>query len=200
MNRTEFLQRFYLHPQPQVTWPLSSQSDSLRPSAVLVALQETARGLDIILTRRATHLRFHAQQICFAGGRSDTQDKNLLATALREAREEIGVQSSHIDVIAPLPPQPVLTRFMIHPYLAFIDRNAVFTPDPREVQEIIRVPVHFALQHTQHFVQPIERDLYQELVFIPFAGQVIWGATAAIIRRLADHIHPAQKGLYRPVR
>lgn len=201
MTRNEFLRRFYLQPAPKVSWRGPLWDDiQLHQSAVLVALQERNHGLDLILTRRPAHMRFHAHQICFAGGRQDPNDACLQATALREAEEELGLKEHQVELIAPLPTQPVLTRFMIHPYLAFIDPNVQLVPDPNEVQEVIRAPLHRALDHSSHFTQKVERLLYHELVFIPMDGQVIWGATAAIIRRLADHIYPQRRALYRPVR
>ncbi|RUO35268.1 CoA pyrophosphatase [Aliidiomarina sanyensis] len=200
MHREQFLQKFYLRPQPNVPWQSPEMQHGFRPSAVLVALQERDHGLDLILTRRSANLRFHAHQICFAGGRRDDEDPHLMATALREAEEEIGLRPDQVEVIATLPPQPVLTRYMIHPYLGFIAPDVQLAPEPGEVQEIVRVPLARVLQHEQHFIQPIDRAIYHELVFIPLDGQVIWGATAAIIRRLADHLYPERQALYRPVR
>ncbi len=199
MNRQQFLQQFLLHPQPSIEWP----SIDLHQSAVFVALQERPYGLDLILTRRSENLRNHAHQICFPGGRQDLSDTSLLHTALREVEEELGVSPQQIEILGKLPCQPVLTRFMIHPYIGFIDANATFRPDPREVSEVVRVPLQRMIDHRVHYTKrfkskQIKQLPYHELVFIPVDGQLVWGATAAIIRRLADQLHPENKHLYLP--
>jgi len=196
MNRQQFLQRFLLQPPPQPEWP----ARSLRQSAVLVALQEQPYGLDLILTRRAKHLRNQPHQLCFAGGRQDETDHSLLHTALREAEEELGINPSQVEIIGDLPSQPVLNNFMIHPYIGFIAPQVQLRPDPSEVAEVLRFPLTALLAHSLHHTTRVERLLYHELVFIPVNGQLIWGATAAIIRRLADQIHPQHKHLQLPFR
>lgn len=193
MNRDEFLQRFALSNRPEVTWP----SHLLKPSAVLVALQEQDNGLHFVLTRRPAHMRQHAHQICFAGGRQESADVNLLATALREAEEELGIYAQHIEIIGDLPTQPVLSRSLIHPYIGILPSDLMFQPDPGEVAEILRVPLVTLLNHEHYYTQRVKRLLYHELVFIPYQGQLIWGATAAIIRRLADQIYPERQHLVR---
>lgn len=199
MNRQQFLQQFLLYPQPNIEWP----AIDLHQSAVLVALQERPYGLDLILTRRSEHLRNHAQQICFAGGRRDPGDTSLLHTALRELEEELGVSPKQVEILGKLPSQPVLSRFMIHPYIGFIAADVVLRPDPNEVSEVVRVPLQRMLDHGSHYTKQIrskriEQLPYHELVFIPVDGQLIWGATAAIIRRLADQLHPENRHRYLP--
>lgn len=193
MNRAEFLQAFSFSCTPTVVWP----DYPLKPSAVLVALQESAHGLEFVLTRRPGHMRQHAHQICFAGGRHEFADDTLLVTALREAEEELGIDPSVVDIIGELPSQPVLSRSMIHPYLGFIPQELNFYPDPGEVEEIVKIPVVRLLNHETYYVQRVKRLLYHELVFIPYQGQLIWGATAAIIRRLADQLYPHRAQLVR---
>lgn len=189
MNKSEFLSQFLLQPAPATQW----QANGLRQSAVLVALQEQPHGLDVILTRRAAHLRSQPHQICFAGGRRDITDSSLLHTALREAEEELGIAPAQVDIVGELPSQPVLNNFMIHPFVGFVAANVTFTPQPSEVAEVLRVPLQRLVQHQHHHITYAERLLYNELVFIPVDGQLIWGATAAIIRRLADQLHPQSK-------
>jgi 8-oxo-dGTP pyrophosphatase MutT (NUDIX family) len=191
MNKAQFLHQFLLQPAPSINW----QAGALRQSAVLVALQEQPHGLDVILTRRAAHLRSQPHQICFAGGRRDISDPSLLHTALREAEEELGITPEQVEIIGELPCQPVLNNFMIHPYVGFIAPSTRFSPQPEEVAEVLRVPLQRLVQHAHHHITFAERLLYNELVFIPVDGQLIWGATAAIIRRLADQLYPQTKHL-----
>lgn len=195
ISRADFLQRYYLYATEQPHWPAAQ----LTPSAVLVGLQEQADGLHLVLTRRAAHLRHHAHQLCFPGGRAEPLDTCLAHTALREAQEEIGLAPHQVELIGRLPTQPVLTRYLIHPYLAFIPPQVDFRSDPNEVAEVLQIPLQLVLDQRQHYVKKSKRLLYNELYFIPVQGQLIWGATAAIIRRLADQLEPAGRGLYRPV-
>ncbi|MCL5255447.1 MAG: CoA pyrophosphatase [Gammaproteobacteria bacterium] len=191
MDRNEFLQRFTLSTRPTVDW----LTHPLKPSAVLVALQEQDNGLHFVLTRRPGHMRQHAHQICFAGGRQESSDIDLMATALREAEEELGICATQIDLIGELPTQPVLSRSLIHPYVGFLPAELTFQPDPSEVSEILRIPLTTLLDHERYYTQRVKRLLYHELVFIPYEGQLIWGATAAIIRRLADQLYPDRQRL-----
>jgi len=195
ITREEFLQRFCLQPTHWPDWP----TKNLKQSAVLVALQPTENGLNLILTRRSELLRSHRHQICFPGGRADPDDKSLQHTALREAEEELGIQPEDVELIGKLPPQPVLTRYLIQPYIGFIPAGLNLYPDPGEVAHVIQAPLEQILDQRNYFIHRSERLLYNELVFIPFQEQLIWGATAAIIRRLANQIYPQTENLNRPV-
>ncbi|MCC5855355.1 MAG: CoA pyrophosphatase [Idiomarina sp.] len=194
-DRASFLRQFQLSTPTPVEWP----NHTWRPSAVLVALRETHQGLEFVLTRRTAHMRHHAHQVCFPGGREDEEDTSLVQTAIREAHEELGIPESAIEVIGQLPPQPVLTRFMIQPFVGFVDPRVNFELQATEVAEVLCVPAAYALNQANHLQFRRDHSVYPIVHFIPWQGQLIWGATAAIIRRLADQMNPQSKSLYRPV-
>lgn len=194
----QFMTHFSLHAPEPVQWPQTHVS-KLMASAVLIPLLETDQGLQVVLTRRTPHLRHHANQICFPGGRHDKTDGTLLETALRETEEELGIPRQHIRIIGELPGQPVLTRFMIQPYIAFVSSNAEYRLQTDEVAEVFHAPVKQLLDQSNHLQFKRQHPIYPVVHFIPFEHYLIWGATAAIIRRLADQMNPAGRDLYRPV-
>lgn len=171
----------------------------LRPAAVLIPLIESQRGIQVVLTKRTQHLRHHAGQICFPGGRQEPEDADLKATALREYEEELGVSTEGIDIVGQLPDYPVISQFIIRPYLGFLPNEPKWNPDPGEVADIFTVPLHHLLSQEQHYAYKVERFIYDKIWFIPWQQRVIWGATAGIIRNLAEQLDPKQSQLYRPL-
>lgn len=190
-----FLTQFNLHPPEPKVWP----GQLWQKSAVLIPLRQGPHELEVILTRRTAHLRHHADQICFPGGRMDDTDNSLLTTALRETHEELGVHPHHVHILGQLPEQPVLSRFMIQPYVGLIDTKIEFIREPNEVAEVLSVPLRLLLDQRNHLQVKRNHPVHPTVHFIPWQGQLIWGATAAIIRGLADQINPAGKQLYKPV-
>jgi 8-oxo-dGTP pyrophosphatase MutT (NUDIX family) len=163
--------------------------EPLVPAAVLVALVERNSGLNVLLTRRTEHLRDHPGQISFPGGRMEPGDDSVLATALREAGEELGIAADQVIVAGYLPPHPVITGFAITPVVAFLDGSISFRPDPFEVMEAFEVPLEFFMDAEN------AREISRQVRGIPVPiyeycyGQYrIWGATANILRTLIEHI------------
>jgi len=191
----DFLTQFNLQPPTSRVWP----EHPWHKSAVLIPLRQGPQELEVILTRRTAHLRHHADQICFPGGRMDDSDSSLLYTALRETHEELGVHPRHVHLLGQLPEQPVLSHFMIQPYLGIIDANTPFIIEPNEVAEVLSVPLRLLLDQRNHLQVRRNHPVHPTVHFIPWQGQLIWGATAAIIRGLADQINPQGKYQYRPV-
>lgn len=162
----------------------------LRPAAVLVPLAERGTELHMLLTERTHTVRDHPGQVAFPGGMAEPEDADLLATALRESEEEIGLQHDQVDVIGYLPPQAVITGYAVLPAVAYYDPDFVPLLDDREVAAVFEVPLSFLLDQAN-----IERtDLEKNGVMLPtyeyhYAGHRIWGATALMIRQLADIIN-----------
>ena len=194
MTRDEFLHRFQLNSAPLVKRPLSKR---LRPSAVLVALIERDGELHVILTQRSAQLRHHAGQISFPGGRQEPQDPDLYATALREAHEEIGLAPTDVTLVGQLQDYPVISNFLIRPYVAFVQPSAPLVRQQREVAEIFTVPLREVLHQNHHYVYRLQRFIYDQVYFIPYQQRNIWGATAGILRELSDHVYPERQFLFR---
>jgi 8-oxo-dGTP pyrophosphatase MutT (NUDIX family) len=159
-----------------------------RPAAVLVPLVARDGALNVLLTERTTHLADHAGQISFPGGRVEAGDADPAATALREAREEIGLAPECVEVVGLLPRYITATGYDVTPVVGLIERPGELALDPFEVAEAFEVPLAFLMDpahHQRHVVElgAVARTYYA----MPFHAQreyFIWGATAGMLRNL----------------
>lgn len=154
-------------------------------AAVLVPIIDRADGLTVLFTRRASHLRHHAGQISFPGGRIEPTDPGPLEAALRESEEEIGLAREHVAPVGYLNPQLVVSGFWVTPVVAFVAPECALTLDMREVESTFEVPLTHILDPANH--RPSERSLGTKTVRvheIPFGPYNIWGATAAMLLEL----------------
>jgi 8-oxo-dGTP pyrophosphatase MutT (NUDIX family) len=148
----------------------------------------------VLLTQRTDHLTDHPGQISFPGGRAEVDDADAIATALREAREEIGLDAAHVDVIGTLPTYTTGTGFIVTPVIAFVRPGFSVQADPFEVAEIFEVPLEFLMSPANHHRHAVEvGGVRREFLSMPWPGQdeegrprhhFIWGATAAMLRNL----------------
>ena len=159
----------------------------LRPAAVLIGLWERSQGLEVILTRRAAHLRNHPGQVAFPGGKVEESDANLWAAALREAEEEIGLDPFDVEPLGAIQGHESVTGFEISPQVGLVRGGFIPRPDPSEVEEVFSVPLEFLMQpanmrlHTRPW-QGVERGY----LAIPYGPHYIWGASARMIKNMAD--------------
>jgi len=163
-------------------------------ASVLVPLVGRDDGLTVLLTRRTDHLRDHAGQISFPGGRAETHDDDAVATALRETEEEVGLPRSHVDVIGSLPVYTTVTGFIVTPVVALVQPGFALTIDEFEVAEAFEVPLAFLMDPAHHQRHVFEFEGAQRrFLSMPWTGlgadgdrrqYFIWGATAAMLRNL----------------
>jgi 8-oxo-dGTP pyrophosphatase MutT (NUDIX family) len=161
----------------------------LRAASVLVPLVERGAGLALILTRRAALLKHHPGQVAFPGGKQDPADPTPLAAALREAREEIGLDPADVEILGALAPHETVTGFTVSPFVGLVAPGYRPAIDRSEVDEVFEVPLDFALDPGNFQVharvwQGRERRYY----VLPYGPHYIWGATARILRTLADRM------------
>lgn len=163
-------------------------------AAVLVPLVQREQGLNVLLTRRTDHLHDHAGQISFPGGRTDPQDADAVATALREAQEEVGLAPHHVEVIGCMPDYTTVTRYVVTPVLALVSPEHTLTLDAFEVAEAFEVPLAFLMDpahHRRHHYE-VSPGVVRHFLSMPWSpdpverpqAYFIWGATAAMLRNL----------------
>jgi 8-oxo-dGTP pyrophosphatase MutT (NUDIX family) len=165
-------------------------SRPLVPAAVLVGLVPAKDGWEVLLTRRTDQLRDHPGQISFPGGRLEPQDEGPREAALREAREEVGIQPEYVDVLGYLPPHAVVTGFAVCPVVAVLRPGFSLQADPSEVAEIFGVPLDYLLEPANFVAgERSVRGVRLPVYTCQFGPHLIWGATAQILHTLREGIH-----------
>ncbi len=155
----------------------------IRPAAVLMPIVERHDGLTVLFTRRSDHLKAHAGQISFPGGRVEAGDLDPIATALRETDEEIGIKQPFIDVAGTMTDYVTGTGFQITPVIGFVKPGFTLQPDPFEVAEVFEVPFDFLMDPKNHKRERIHwRGAMREYYAMPYHDHYIWGATAGMLR------------------
>lgn len=163
-----------------------SEAEPVSPSAVLVPLYERNGRPWLVLTRRAPHLRNHAREVAFPGGRREPADADLWATALRESSEEIGLPPDRVRPIGRLESFTTVTsRTRVHPFVGLIDELPALAPDPAEVESILHVEVQRLLS-PEVWREEIWRvgGAERAMAFFELDGDTVWGMTASVLRRL----------------
>jgi 8-oxo-dGTP pyrophosphatase MutT (NUDIX family) len=151
-------------------------------AAVLIPIIERPTGATLLFTERAADLRNHAGQISFPGGKRDVSDADDIATALREAQEEIALQPDSVEVVGRLGRYDTHTGFSISPIVGLVAAPQIFVPQASEVASVFEVPLTFLANpanieiHSRAF-ENRQRRFYT----ITYQDRTIWGATAAIL-------------------
>jgi 8-oxo-dGTP pyrophosphatase MutT (NUDIX family) len=173
---------------PAITLP---PGRTLRPAAVLVPVWLHPDGARLILTKRASHLKHHPGQIAFPGGKVDDSDDGVIATALREAQEEIGLPPTGVEIAGTLPQHETVTGFSVTPVLGFLREGFIPVPEEGEVEEVFTVPLTHVLTPANFAIERRRwRNEWRRYYAVPYGPYYIWGATARILRGLADRVTP----------
>lgn len=160
-----------------------------RPAAVLCALTPAEDGLRVLLTRRAAHLRHHAGQIAFPGGKVEPEDGGPEGAALREAEEEVGLPASAVRVIGRLDDYVTVTGFCVIPVVGLVEQAWHPRLDPDEVDHIFDAPMDFLMDPANCARHSYEREGTRRHYYaMPWGEHYIWGATAGILKGLADRL------------
>lgn len=158
-----------------------------RPAAVLVPLVWHDSGPTVLLTQRTESLSTHAGQVSFPGGKVDAEDSSVIAAALREAQEEIGLSAEQVVVLGTLPEYVTITDFVVTPVVAMLRPPLLLRPEPGEVAEVFEVPLSLALDGSQYQKHSYVRDgVSGQYLAMQWQHYTIWGATAAMLRLLAQ--------------
>jgi 8-oxo-dGTP pyrophosphatase MutT (NUDIX family) len=166
----------------------SSFDSAARAAAVLVPVVKRPE-LSLLFTQRTDHLPAHAGQIAFPGGKTDENDASPLATALREAHEEIGLDPSLVEPLGFLDGYRTGTGYRITPVVALIDPGFVLTLNCDEVVDAFEVPLPFLMDARNHQVHVRELGGRERRFYaMPYGDRFIWGATAGILRNMHERL------------
>jgi len=161
----------------------------LRPAAVLIGILPGRSGPEVLLTRRSARLKHHPGQIALPGGRMEPEDATPEAAALREAEEEVGLDPRLVRLVGRLDPHETVTQFRVEPVVAGIAPGYRAAAQPGEVAEIFTVPVEHVLDPSRYRIE--ERDwqgVRRRYYTVPWGAYYIWGATARMLKGLADRV------------
>lgn len=167
------------------------RTQTLTPAAVLIPLVERSDGLQVLLTQRTAHLRDHAGQVSFPGGRMESADASPAAAALRETFEEIGLEASFIEIVGYLDSYLTITGYSVVPVVAFVREGFTLALDDFEVASVFEVPLRVVLDPANHVLRT--KELYGVQVGyyeIPYEDRHIWGATAGMLVGLYQKLLP----------
>lgn len=168
-----------------------SISNGLNPrlSAVLLLIYPKENTLYTPLILRPSYEGVHSAQVSFPGGKTEEVDQSLHATALRETEEEIGVDRQLVEIIGSLTPLYIPpSNFHVNPFVGFLNHAPTLVPDPKEVDQILEIPVQDLLE------KPVlDKEIYIEkykssypISYFDVYGHTVWGATAMILAEFRD--------------
>lgn len=156
-------------------------------AAVLIPIFQGEAELEVLFTRRAAHLKHHAGQVSFPGGRHETADASLEHTALRETQEETGIQRELVEVIGHLPRMYTISYYDVDPIVGLVRPGFELVPDRAEVDQIFSVPLAFFADSRHQKI--VTREFWGQqfpMVEFHFEEHRIWGATAAMMVTLME--------------
>jgi 8-oxo-dGTP pyrophosphatase MutT (NUDIX family) len=159
-------------------------------AAVLIPIYPDDDDLHAVFTKRRDDLRRHAGEISFPGGRQDFEDEDLRVTALREAEEEIGLPREEVELVGALPPTGTfVTGYRIHPFVGVIRPGHAWTPQPREVEEVLELSLPALVAGYEH-QRLIRKGVPFKTPTYTVGRHFVWGATARIVQQLLERLEP----------
>ena len=168
---------------------LSEDGQSVVEAAVLIALIPGDEDADIILTRRADHMRHHPGQIAFPGGRRE-RGETAWEAACREAHEEIGLAPNAVERLGYLNPLRTGTGFMVQPCVGLVHKPFRAMPNPEEVAEVFLVP-SIVLFDRRRYEETAIPGFGVRMPALRYRRHLVWGATAGMIGDIIDLLEPA---------
>jgi 8-oxo-dGTP pyrophosphatase MutT (NUDIX family) len=164
-------------------------------AGVLILLFRKQGELHVLLTKRSSDVEHHRGQISFPGGGVDETDENIIATAVRETEEEIGIPSSMFKILGLFDDTWTPSGFRITPVIGYAETRPDVHASPTEVEEILEMPLSFFLDARNERVKQLMRGgTSVDVYFYTYGSSEIWGATAAMLRSLVRALDSIQNG------
>lgn len=161
----------------------------LRAAGVLIPVIDRPEAPSVLLTERSKGLKHHAGQVSFPGGGMESCDEDIVATALRETHEEVGIAPRHVDIVGCLEPVATITGYAVTCVVGIVPGSVKWEADPLEVDEIFEVPLSFLLDEANLEVTEREFEGAQlPVASFHYEGHQIWGATAGMLVCLREKI------------
>jgi 8-oxo-dGTP pyrophosphatase MutT (NUDIX family) len=198
------------HTQPEASklWDLITNNP--RPAAVLIPLfqnhssKEDAEGWQVLLTRRTNSVAEHQGQVAFPGGRADPTDTTPEMTALREAREEIGLDPTKVRILGRMQTLHTISNYIVTPIVGVIPWPFMFQLEETEVSRLFSIPLNWLADPNNHercnrsipetLVKILQKDSFPVIYFHPYKDELLWGVSAEITVRLIDILYKKLAG------
>lgn len=159
---------------------------------MLVALDDSSEPLSIVLVQRASHLRLHAGEVAFPGGKCDEEDADHWGTALREAREEIALPAEHVEQLGHMGPLVTRTGIQVTPCVGRLLRRTRLQANPDEIDNVFEAPLDFFAEPAHLRFDAFDYGGRRRMVpRYEYQGYTIWGITAAILVRVVNLVFDA---------
>ena len=188
---TNFAERLHTHLTARPPGTIAEWE--ARPAAVLIPLFQEAGQWHVLLTERTHLVEDHKGQVAFPGGRVDGQDADRVATALREAEEEVGLKPEHVAVLGQIDELLTVSQYRITPVVGVFPWPYTFTLQKTELSEVFTVPLRWLADPANLEVQqrhPLIPGRPVDVYYFYYAGHTIWGVTGRIIVNLLEIIRP----------
>lgn len=171
-----------LFPENRNNFPVGDKSKAIQSAVLLLLFPDKNGNMSTVFMKRNDYPGHHSKQISFPGGKTETEDKNLKQTAIREAHEEIGVLVSEENIIGKLSELYIpISNFNIHPYVGYIKNKPTFKPDKAEVDALIEISLSELVQLQISTTKMIFEGNTYNIPYFPLKGEILWGATAMIV-------------------
>ncbi len=155
---------------------------------MLIPLFVSGGEWHLLYTRRTDHIESHKGQVAFPGGACDEGETSAAETALREAEEEIGLQPRHVRVLGQLSPMGTISDFLVTPVVGVMQWPYVFRPASAEVARIFSMPLAWLADKSNRREFSMPQRKQSVVFFLPYQGELLWGATARMTVELMDAI------------
>jgi 8-oxo-dGTP pyrophosphatase MutT (NUDIX family) len=171
--------------------PVAEAADGAMPAGVLIPLHFHDDAWHVILNVRSQFVSQHQGEIAFPGGRLEPEDSDMTACALRESWEEMGIKPEDVDVLGPMNATLTRTNFLVWPTVGVVPHPYDFKPDPREVAEVLEIPLDVMLDGTAvlHEARLNKDGTLMRRKAYGHAGHLVFGATAWILSDLLETIN-----------